>query len=153
MITSLVFLFAPSIAESRLPPLTGWKIEDNLGSGYGELTVTNGNYQDVVAVLVDRMGKIYNAVYIKSGDTYTIKDIAENTYYLYFAQGKDWDRSTNSFSEAMGFFKISEPIKFEVVESSDEIKYTTWEFALPANANEVNGIESINQFEFPILNK
>jgi hypothetical protein len=36
------------------------------------------------------MGKIYNAVYIKSGDTYTIKDIAENTYYLYFAQGKDW---------------------------------------------------------------
>lgn len=150
-IIALFLLFSPSIVESKLPPLTGWPIMSSSLGGYGTLTVTNSNNQDAIVVLTDKMRSVYRAVYIRGGDVYTIKNIASNTYNLYFEYGEDWDRESKTFSDAEDMYKIIEPFNFEETELPDEIRYTVWQLSLPANPKNAGGIESVNRSEFPLL--
>ncbi len=51
----------------------------------------NGPYNDAVVCLVDvPTGKVVRNAYIKSGDTYEMKDIAKGTYFLRVMKGKNW---------------------------------------------------------------
>jgi hypothetical protein len=149
---SITFLISPNIAESKMPPPTGWKIKDSLGNGYGKLTVTNSNSGDAVVVLVDKMKAVYSAIYIRSGDTYTLDNIARNIYYLYFACGKDWDRDSNTFSDDIGMYRFIQPLEFEITESPEQIKYTIWQLSLPSVPEDAYDIESVSQSEFPVIN-
>mgnify|MGYP001582186993 FL=1 len=91
-----------------LPTGTIIKKNSSYLQGYGELNIKNGTNNDAVAKLVVGSSSIFS-VYIKANSTYTIKDISDGNYRLYFALGKDWD-TTNKV-----FLQNPHPTKFDEI--------------------------------------
>ncbi|OPY50645.1 MAG: hypothetical protein A4E48_01797 [Methanosaeta sp. PtaU1.Bin060] len=126
-------------------------IELSRSNGYGKLTVSNQYNQDAVVVLADSIKRVYSAFYIRAGDSYAADNIAPGTYYVYFSHGRNWDRNLKQFTEDLLMFRLNEPLKFELIEYSDEYKYTVWQLILPANPETTDGISTVSEDEFPNL--
>ena len=111
---SIIILSLGCIDNTK--PQTGTILKRTMYSGKGELTVKNGLTYDAVAVLaMSKMPKVsVLSVYIRSYDSYTINDMSDNNYILYYVIGDDWNKDSRRF------MKIKESSRFE-----DELRYTT----------------------------
>ena len=112
--------------------------------GYGELQIKNGTSIDAVAKLI-RGGTSILTVYIKANNTYTMLDVSDGIYWLAFAQGLDWDSTTQKFRRNTQFSVFEETFNFTT--TSDQ--YTIFEVTLnpvvggTAETNDIPG----NQFD------
>ena len=79
--------------------------------GYGELKIKNGTNLDAVAKLI-RGGASVLTVYIKANNSYTILDISDGIYWLAFAQGLDWDSTTQKFRRNTQYSVFDETFDF-----------------------------------------
>jgi len=93
--------------------------------GYGELQIKNGTNLDAVAKLI-RAGASVLTVYIKANSTYTMLDISDGTYWLAFAQGLDWDSTTQKFRRNTQFSVFEDTFDFATTYD----KYQTFEVTL-----------------------
>lgn len=82
--------------------------------GLGKLSIDNGTDLDSVAKLINGSRKSIITVYIKAHNSYTIDGIAVGRYELFFAHGRDWDSSTNSFLLSRSFSKFEDSFDFTV---------------------------------------
>ncbi len=80
--------------------------------GDGELQISNGTSYDAVAKLI-RDGASVLTVYIKANSTYTMKNISDGTYWLAFAQGTDWNVTTQKFNRNAHASAFDETFEFE----------------------------------------
>jgi len=94
-------------------------------SGYGELEIKNGTDLDAVAKLI-RGGTSIFTVYIKANSTYIIKDISDGMYWLAFAQGSNWDSTTQKFRRNIQYSAFDETFDF----STTNTQYTIFEVTL-----------------------
>lgn len=93
-----------------------------------KLLIRVGNNADVVVKLMNYYDNCIRIAYIKSGDTYAIKNIPEGFYYLKIAYGKDFRKYTQDGkcivkfmvdatykrgSEKLDFYKIKGPNTYE----------------------------------------
>lgn len=52
------------------------------------------------------------AVYIRSKDSYTIREIEDGTYTLYFALGEDWDICSERFTRKTTYSRFEKELNF-----------------------------------------
>lgn len=120
-----------------------------------ELLVHVGNNTDVVVKLMTYYGNCIRIVYIKAGDSYSIKNIPEGQYYLKIAYGSDFrkftqdgqcivkfmrDPSYEKGVETLDFYKIRKPNTVE-----GDYEYKNWE--IPSFELSLNVVYTKNSFK------
>ncbi len=97
--------------------------------GYGELQIKNGTSLDAVAKFI-RNGTSVLTVYIKADSTYTILDISDGIYWLAFAQGLDWDSTTQKFRRNVQYSVFDETFDFTTTEDGQYYYYPEFKVTL-----------------------
>ena len=97
--------------------------------GEGKLYIDNGASLDAVAKLI-RNGKSVLTVYIKSNSKYTMTNISDGVYWLAFAQGSDWDSTTEKFRRNIQYSVFDETLDFTTTEDSAYYYYPEFEVTL-----------------------
>jgi hypothetical protein len=115
---------------NSLPTGTVLKKQSAYLQGEGQLQISNGTSYDAVAKLI-RDGSSVLTVYIKANSTYTMENIEDGTYWLAFAQGTDWNASTQKFNRNAHASAFDETFEFETTATQS----AGWEVTL----NEVTG--------------
>ncbi|MGQ9622322.1 MAG: hypothetical protein ACUVTO_02590 [Candidatus Caldatribacteriaceae bacterium] len=104
-----------SPAVTAKQPKTGTIVKDTrtIRGGWGSLTIENGFQYDVVVFLTHYEGKkaLY-AVYIRANDKFTIPEIPEGVYNLYFVIGENWDRKEKAFQRVIARKRLRSPLEF-----------------------------------------
>ncbi len=115
---------------NSLPTGTVLKKRSAYLQGEGQLQISNGTSYDAVAKLI-RDGASVLTVYIKANTTYTMENITDGTYWLAFAQGTDWNATTQKFNRNAHASAFDETFEFETTNTQS----AGWEVTL----NEVAG--------------
>lgn len=97
--------------------------------GDGELHIKNGTSLDAVAKLI-RGGSSVFTVYIKANSNYTITGVSDGIYWLAFAQGLDWDSTTQKFRRNIQYSSFDETFDFTTTEDYQYIYYSEFEVTL-----------------------
>jgi len=102
-----------------------------------QLLIHVGNNTDVVVKLMNYIENCIRIVYIKAGDSYSVRNIPEGYYYLKIAYGKDFrkytqneqcivkfmrDPSYEKGAEILDYFKVKKP---NIIKEDHE--YENWE--------------------------
>lgn len=97
-------------------PSTGTILKHTIYNGEGTLTVKNGLGDDIVAILaVSNDPKVSTlSVYIRSHDSYTISNISDNNYVLYYKVGDYWNKDSGKFAVAKENSRFENDIIFAV---------------------------------------
>ena len=141
-----------SIPRGYLRPLTGTIVQDiGQRSGLGELTVENGTQFDGVAVLALSNDAPVRAVYIRSGESFTLKSIRNGVYYLFFTTGEDWDGDEAAFTKNPRFQRFEGPFDFETTTTGLSSQYTTWSVTLHPVVGGTADTLRVDPDEFPNL--
>jgi len=123
--------------------------------GDGELIVDNVlGWDDAVAVLTSEgSNQTVVAVYVRQGDTSTIRGISDGTYDLYFATGENWNSNTDKFTESAGYYVFEDPFRFDTYTTEDEeyiyTHYSSWTVTLYIKDEGNATTNSINETAFP----
>lgn len=141
---------AASIPFVSLP--TGTDIISPLGTeGRGELTIVNGTQQDAVVKLAlteSDGGQTLTCrkVYIQAGQQWTMKGIEQGMYWLYFAQGEDWNQAARMFRRNDTYSQFQKPLTYTVTTTNegDSIRTRFHAFTVTLNAV-VGGTARTNQ--------
>lgn len=130
----------------RLPT---WIMKNKLNWGKGELTIENRLDLDAVAVLSgsDKPKEALVVVYIRSNDVYTIRDIPDGVYILYYTLGKDWDDESRKFTLEQAKRRFEEKLEFETAGRM----YTTYTAILHQVPGGTARTEEVSEGEFPEL--
>jgi hypothetical protein len=95
----------PTIDRCRLPdlgvhPISGRELLGRVGSGLGELGVSNGTDGDAIIklVTVDSAPHSVLTVYVGASETINITGVPEQPLRLVFATGSHWSEATGGFS-------------------------------------------------------
>lgn len=123
-------------------PLTGVIKSDQRGGGYGELTVDNGTSSDGIVILTLNNGPVM-AAYIRSGDLFTMKNIRNGAYYLYFSTGAEWNGKV--FTTTPSYQKFEDAFDF----TSGTSTYTTWSVTLHGVVGGTAAAEDVDVSKFP----
>lgn len=121
-------------------------------NGLGELKIDNGTDMDAMAKLVySPINKSICAVYIKAKSVYTIPEISDGEYMLYFTHGQNWDNINKKFLKNKAYSKFEDNFEFITKEQTKyngvETIYSTFEITLhpvisgTANTDEINAEE------------
>ncbi|MEX0998371.1 MAG: zinc ribbon domain-containing protein [Thermodesulfobacteriota bacterium] len=97
--------------------------------GDGKLYIKNGTNLDAVAKLI-RGGSSVFTVYIKANSNYTIAGVSDGIYWLAFAQGLDWDSTTQKFRRNIQYSSFDETFDFTTTEDYQYIYYSEFEVTL-----------------------
>jgi len=119
----------PSIPAVSLANGTTLKKNSTYFQGYGELEIKNGTSLDALAKLI-RGDVSVLTVYIKANSTYTMLDVSDGIYWLAFAQGIDWDSTTQKFRRDTQCSVFEETFDFITTEDSESYQYSTFEVTL-----------------------
>ena len=131
-----------NIQLDTLRPLTGVLKSNQSGHGYGELTIENGTTRDAVVILT-LGGDPVMAVYIRSGDSFMMKDIRDGTYFLYFSTGDEWNGE--AFTTTPSHKKFEDTFEF----TTGPTTYTTWSVTLQGVVGGTASTEDVDESEFP----
>jgi hypothetical protein len=66
-------------------------------NGEGDLSISNGSGSDAVVKLITSSGSKVYSVYIRTNNSYTIKNINDGIYRVLFSFGSDWDSGQKKF--------------------------------------------------------
>ena len=127
-------------------PFTGVVRPNERGGGYGELVVDNGTSTDGVAILMFSEEPVV-AMYIRAGETYTLKGIRDGTYYLYFTTGSAWNGK--KFTVSPGYKRFEEACDYVTGATT----YTTWSVTLHGVIGGNASAEQIDATEFPDIDQ
>ncbi|MFA4998602.1 MAG: zinc ribbon domain-containing protein [Candidatus Paceibacterota bacterium] len=128
-VSSGLVVSQPSGPAFSLPNGTIIKKNNYYLQGDGELQIKNGTNLDAVAKLIHggtSGGKSILTVYIKANSTYTILDISDGIYWLVFAQGSDWDSTSQKFKRNTQYSAFEDTFDFTTAYS----EYTIFEVTL-----------------------
>jgi len=118
--------YVPNLTPGNsLPTGTIIKKRSAYLQGDGQLQISNGTNYDAVAKLI-RDGASVLTVYIKANSTYTMGNISDGTYWLAFAQGTDWNATTQKFNRNSQTSAFDDTFVFKTTDT----QYSGWEVTL-----------------------
>ncbi|MFI5496134.1 hypothetical protein [Actinoplanes sp. NPDC051859] len=129
---------APKEQNRRLK--SGTFVVRSGGGGLGHLKIKNGA-ADTAVSLVPGKGKKPKpvlTVYVRSGGTYTATGIADGTYRIYTASGKDWNASRKGFTRNCTYSKFDDTFAFTTTSTSSSIWTITLTPVVGGNASTSN---------------
>jgi hypothetical protein len=105
---------------------TGTQITWAHQGGYGQLVIRNEvKGQDIVAILApeDDPGTAVLAVYVKSGDEYTVDGVTDGRYVLYDMVGTNWDDLNKKFLHTSEYARFDSTLNYYTTDTESK-KYT-----------------------------
>lgn len=132
--------------SSNSPP-TGTIFKNKMSSGDGTLEIKNGLSYDAVAVLSASNNPKVSvfSVFIRAHDSYTINNIPDNNYILYYTLGEDWNKETGKFNVT----KESSRFDDEAVYTTNGGYFTTYKATLDPVPGGNASTKSVNIEDFP----
>jgi hypothetical protein len=136
-------LTCDTLPPGTFRPFTG-VIIPSLGGGEGELTVENGTDSDSVVILI--LDEIpVTSVYVRTGDSFTLQDIQDGIYHLYFSKGSGWNGK--AFTQDASYQRFEDEFDFE----TSDTQYSSWEVTLYGVEGGTAATESLDPSQFPDL--
>ncbi len=126
--------------------LTGIIRPNQDAGGFGLLTVTNGTADDAVAILT-RNGNLVTALYLRSGDNYSVNNIKDATYNLYFSTGSDWNGK--EFLSSPTYQRFQDALVFTTKTTATGRVITALNFSLQTAAGGNPPVINIAKSDFP----
>ena len=128
---------------------TGTVLLNELPSGISQLRVFNEEDSDLVVIMTspEEPEVPLWAGYVRAGAYHTFRQIAEDTYILYFTFGEDWDEEAKKFLTVYSYERFADEIEFE------EATYIFTRWTLPFRIGGIEGLPSwaLDEDEFPSL--
>jgi Ig-like domain from next to BRCA1 gene len=116
-------------------------------NGDGQLGIENGLDLDAVAVLQRNDSAVLFAVYVRGRDSFTLTNIPDGTYDLYFTLGEDWDSTNAKFTRRRNLSRFDDLFPFRTTSTT----YSIWNVTLHPVVGGTAGSESVPEGEFPDL--
>jgi hypothetical protein len=99
--------------------------------GRGTLTIDNGGSRDSV-ITATKDGRPTFSVYVREGKKYTVSDVSDGGYKLYFTSGVDWDSDARAFSRDCSFQRFQDTMAFRTTRTATHVRWSTWKITLHA---------------------
>jgi len=127
-------------------PANGTIISRAMGSGEGELRISNGRAQDALVALTGvNSGTPLLAIYVRANSSTTVRNIADRTYDVYFSHGNDWDSHSKRFTANVSHMKFRDSLSFVTT----SMQYSIWEITVHAVAGGKAATDYVNPDRFP----
>lgn len=115
-------------APPTIPPVrsltTGTQIVWELQGGYGQLVVKNQiTGQDAVVILAPASdpGTAVLAVYVKSGQDWTVDGITDGQYVLYDMVGTNWDDAGKQFEHTSEYARFDSTLNYYTTDTESKV--------------------------------
>ena len=143
--------FLPQKTRAATRRLRNGTLVKRPNGGHGELSIDNGGSADAVISLVRvRAKKPSMTVYVRAGDSFTVRRISNGTYRIYMTTGADWDKTARLFSRDCSFEAFDEPAEFTTRTTSTAIQYTVHEITVTPVAGGNATTSGVDPGAFPV---
>ena len=101
-------------------------------NGLGILSISNGSGSDAVVKLISNSGKKVYSVYIRTNNSYSIKNIEDGIYRVLFSFGADWDSDQKKFLVNPNAEAFDDVFNFQTIDDQDGSQYKEYDITLNA---------------------
>ena len=140
----------PTATATLLPRRlkTGTLIKDGgVRDAEGELGINSAPDSDVVVVVTTLDKNVIVSAYIQAGESFTITNLRDGAFALFFTEGEDWDSARGAFTRKARFWRFGEDLVFV----NPPVGYRHWIITLKAaSGGNVRAIP-VNAEQFPDL--
>jgi hypothetical protein len=140
---------SPTAPPRRLA--NGHFLREHPRQGLGKLTIENGQQADAVAVLTTPEKVTVLSVYVRGGDSFTVEQIADGTYRLFFMIGEDWDDAANRFTRRPGLSAFDDDFAFTTTRTAEGVRFSTFRITLQPVAGGTAETDPVNPQDFPAI--
>lgn len=135
-----------SLPVAYFRPPSGLVQEAARRNGSGQLTIENPREDDHVVVLT-RDDTLFVAVYVRAGETFTVKQIPDGSYIVFTTSGAGWDG--RKFHDRVRRQKEQEALNFTTQEQNGGIQYTRWTLELVKDGSGASTRIPVSEPDFP----
>ncbi len=132
---------------ASIRPSTGLMVDKYTTLGWGELTIDNGSEFDQFVLLTDLNKNIIAAAYIRYDENYTLEDIPEGEYLVFFTGGSDWNDGENGFDNVASYSMFEDSFDF-IVKGE---KISMWSITLHPVVGGNAETSRVDLEDFPII--
>ncbi len=105
-------------------PANGTVLANKVKGGMGRLTIRNGDQDRDAVIVFAKSSRTLLAVYVRANKSYTVKNIKDGTYAVYFTFGERWDSYSKAFTSSLDRRRFSETLRFKTTRTSTAIRYS-----------------------------
>jgi hypothetical protein len=125
-------------------------LDRRIQGGGGKLEIENSAPYDAVVMLVNKADPHYSC-FIHRYSSYSLEEIPDGEYSIYFSLGNDWDLVDLRFTTNVVFYKFEDIFKFETKTTTTKIWYSVWKIGLQPVAGGTANAEQLSPELFPLI--
>jgi hypothetical protein len=129
-------------------PSNGTYIRDRNRGGRAELAIDNGGSADAVVTL-SKGGKPAIAVYVRKGKTYTVRNVSDGSYAVFFSGGAGWDDAAHAFGRNCTFSRFEDPLRFRTTRDARGIYWQNFRITLQPVIGGTARTDDVDPDDFP----
>jgi hypothetical protein len=128
----------------------GETVVRSIKGGLGELTIENGGSEDAAVTLTgDETNLPVLTMYVRSGESFTAKEIPDGAYQIYITSGRDWDENARLFTRECQFYKFDEPAGFTTTSDTTGYSSTAYKITLTPVPGGDASVSPVDPESFP----
>jgi hypothetical protein len=130
-------------------PPNGKLIRAGNSGGRSELTIENGGSTDAVVTLSKGRRPVIS-VYVRKDKTYTVKNVPDGSYPVFFTGGSGWDGTARAFGRDCVFSRFEDPLEFRTTrDDAGGIYWQNFTITLQPVVGGTARTEDVNPDDFP----
>ena len=139
----------PAAGQEAGPrPSNGTYIRDRNRGGRSELAIENGGSADALVTL-SRGGKPAISVYVRKGKSYTVRNVSDGSYAVFFGGGSTWDDAARGFGRNCTFSRFQDPLKFRTTRDARGIYWQNFRITLQPVIGGTARTDDVDPNDFP----
>jgi hypothetical protein len=139
----------PAAGQKAGPrPSNGTYVRDGNRGGRAELAIDNGGSADAVVTLSEG-GKPAISVYVRKGRTYTVMDVSDGSYAVFFSGGSGWDGAARAFGRNCTFSRFEDQLKFRTTRDARGIYWQNFRITLQPVIGGTARTNDVDPDDFP----
>jgi hypothetical protein len=139
----------PAAGQKADPrPSNGSYVRDGNRSGRAELAIDNGGSADAVVTL-SKEGKPAISVYVRKGKAYTVKNVSDGSYAVFFSGGSGWDDAAHAFGKNCSFSRFEDPLRFRTTRDARGIYWQNFRITLQPVIGGTARTNDVDPGDFP----
>ena len=139
----------PAAGQKTGPrPSNGTYLRDGNRGGRAELAIDNGGPADAVVAL-SKKGKPAISVYVRKGRRYTVKNVSDGSYAVFFSGGSGWDGAARAFGRNCTFTRFEDRLKFRTTRDARGISWQDFRITLQPVIGGTARTDDLDPDDFP----
>lgn len=134
--------------KSDARPSSGKLIRDVNRNGRAKLEIENNGSEDATVTLTKGNNPDIT-VYVRHGRSYTVRDVPQGTYRVYFSSGAGWDDTARGFGRDCAFSRFADPMKFRTTRDARGTYWTDFRITLDVVAGGTARTDDVDPDDYP----